>query len=85
MGIGTLYTNLPLSAILGGDPGAYLLYSYGRPANWSEERFKKAEEKFNSFMSDFDWTIDQHQIGAEFAAKVCVPEPSRFPKNSCSG
>lgn len=39
------------------------------------ETCKKALEKIKTWEVDFDWTISQHRVGAQFAAKVCRSKP----------
>lgn len=78
--LGQLYTDIPTSPVAKID--ALTGVELGRPAGWSKDRFKKAFAKFRSIMTDFAWTAEQHRIGAEFAAKVCKPDPKQ-EKNAC--
>ncbi|MGZ3650341.1 MAG: hypothetical protein ACXVB9_03625 [Bdellovibrionota bacterium] len=55
-----------------------------RPAAWSDERFQLAKAKFKSILSDFEWTMEQHRVGAEFAASHCRPDPAMLPKKTCN-
>lgn len=42
-----------------------------RPAGWSDERYRKARAKFESYMTDWQWTTEAHEVGGEFGARVC--------------
>ena len=79
---GDLYTNIMVS------PLAKLDLSLGmrwdRPVEWSDSRFNNAIAELKSILVDFDWTVKQHEIGAEFAASVCKPD-NRKLANSCRG
>lgn len=46
----------------------------------STETCNKALQTIKTWEVDFDWTISQHKVGAEFAASVCT----RLPKGSSS-
>jgi hypothetical protein len=70
-----VYTNLKI-------PFAETL-SYDRPADWSKQRFDAAKAEFDAMMVDFDWTAEQHKVGALFAASVCKPDPEKIKNNAC--
>jgi hypothetical protein len=78
--LGDMYTDLMIS------PVGKLDLRYGlnldQPTNWSQDRFDSAKAELKSIMTDFEWTIEQHRIGAEFAAKVCKPDPLKI-SNAC--
>lgn len=44
------------------------------PREWSRERAEAAEKRLKTFLVDSEWTVAQHRLGAEFAAKRCKPE-----------
>ncbi len=45
---------------------------------WSKERYQNAKEKALTYLADWDWTVSQHRIGAQFAAKNCKEKPHDF-------
>ena len=42
-----------------------------QPASWDNDRYNRAREMVKTWLVDWDWTVAQHQAGAEFAAKNC--------------
>ena len=46
---------------------------FSRPMGWSDERFRKARAKFETYMTDWQWTTEAHEVGGAFGAKVCAP------------
>ncbi len=73
--LGEVYTNLMLNPLASADLNWN--WELSRPAHWTNARFKRAEAEVRSILTDFDWTIEQHKVGAEFAAQVCKPDPSQ--------
>lgn len=47
-------------------------------AGWEKERFEEAKRKAVSYIADWNWTVKQHQIGAEFASKHCEKKPQDY-------
>lgn len=52
-----------------------------KPSGWSDERYNNARKLVASWKIDFDWTITQHNVGAQFAAKNCSNQAA--PLNFC--
>jgi hypothetical protein len=47
-----------------------------KPRSWSNARYEAAKQKLATWMIDSKWTIAQHTVGADFAAKNCKPRSS---------
>ncbi len=45
----------------------------GKPKGWGLNRFKRAVDKMETYLADWDWTTDQHGVGAAFGAIECTP------------
>lgn len=43
---------------------------FSRPKGWSSERFEKAKSIAESYLADWDWTVEQHSAGARFAIEA---------------
>lgn len=78
--IGMVYTNIVTNPLEAAD--LWFGLELGRPAGWSDARFKRAKAELKNVFTDFSWTTDQHRIGAEFAASVCKPDPAK-KLNAC--
>ena len=46
------------------------------PMRWPQERYKRAQEKAMTYLVDWEWTVKQHEIGAQFASTRCK-QPQR--------
>ncbi|MBU6376403.1 MAG: hypothetical protein KGQ59_10435, partial [Bdellovibrionales bacterium] len=51
-----------------------LLKKMSRPSGWSEDRFERARAKFESYMTDWQWTTEAHEVGGAFGSKACAPD-----------
>ena len=60
--------------------------SRGYPHNWSKDRYQKAHDKALTYLIDWEWTGNQHEIGADFGANQCTrQEPDAKPDDlACS-
>ncbi len=47
------------------------LEGYSKPSDMSEVDFLKAKERVRDWVIEWDWTVAQHDVGANFAAQVC--------------
>ena len=80
VGMDSLFTNL-LS--LQGDLGVHdTTKNLVKPIGWSKDRYENARNEVKSILTDFAWTIEQHKVGAEFAASVCKKDP-KVAASSC--
>jgi hypothetical protein len=57
-----------------------------RPFNWPRERYTQAQERALTYLVDWEWTTNQHEIGAGFGAQNCSrQEPdSRTDDQACA-
>lgn len=47
------------------------LEGYSKPSGMSEPDFLKAKDRVRDWVTEWDWTVAQHDVGANFAAQVC--------------
>ncbi|MCB0391437.1 MAG: hypothetical protein KDD58_09100, partial [Bdellovibrionales bacterium] len=47
-------------------------------SGFSARECQKAKERLATWDVDFEWTINQHEVGAEFAAKMCKKNEKRM-------
>ncbi len=50
-----------------------------KPWGWDDDRFHKASKSLATWEVDFEWTMAQHEIGAEFGAKLCMNNKKSNP------
>jgi hypothetical protein len=46
-----------------------------KPFSWTNGRYENAKRKLATWVDDAKWTVAQHEVGAEFAAKTCRKRP----------
>ena len=51
---------------------------FNNPMKWPTERYEKAHNKALTYLMDWDWTVWQHTIGANFSAKTCKKKPANY-------
>jgi len=55
------------------------------PKDWPLDRLEKAAKKAATYLMDWQWTVKQHEIGANFGAKNCKPNKiaENFDDRAC--
>ena len=48
---------------------------FTKPDGWSDESFRRAKKITESYLLDWEWTVEQHGVGATFGAQQCTPQP----------
>jgi len=46
-----------------------------KPEGWSDERYLAAKKQLESVLIDWEWSMEQHRLGAQFAAEHCKHIP----------
>jgi hypothetical protein len=70
------YTNITLPIPEIAEDTKFESWFRPRPKDWSRERYQRAKNRVRSWLVDWDWTVAQQGVGADFAAKNCRPPKS---------
>ena len=46
--------------------------SRGNPRNWPRDRYQRAHDKALTYLIDWEWTSNQHEVGADFGSSQCT-------------